>query len=402
MPELEDDDKKGKKGDKKGGGKEDSKKGKKDDGKGGKGGKDKGGKPGKDEDGKGKSPKGAKPALEIEKGSPSGVSLAEDKTEKSDKSEKSKKSEKSEKSEGSEGAPAKKGPMKPSDKGKKGLQKIPPPSESMLKAIADDGPVYAERYYNDEYEDDQEQRTYVEVEMFEHRLSNTGFGSPRGRGRGRGRGGPVISARGGRTGSPPPLHHESRSVHDEYYYEQCDPEAQQQLQCRDQQQFYGREREDQRQQPMRRSVTQVDAYYDESSGSHHFEGSYCEIADDAPQGGRPALQRVQAVPRQCSPLRQEPIVAESSCVAMAMNVGHAGPVLMQQQRSRSRGQLPPAGPTTGQRSRPSSRQSSRQASATSIIVPVAAIIVATDNADNPPPAGRRSPRGQRSRDWIDP
>ncbi|KAH7936376.1 hypothetical protein HPB52_021822 [Rhipicephalus sanguineus] len=43
-----------------------------------------------------------------------------------------------------------------------GPYKAPPPSETMLRAMAEPGPVYAERIYNDEYEDEEEGRNYVE------------------------------------------------------------------------------------------------------------------------------------------------------------------------------------------------------------------------------------------------
>lgn len=420
MPELEDDDKKGKKEDKKGG--KDDKKGKKDKdskensklGK-GKGGKEEKGK-GKD---KAKSPKEMAAAAGSAKESPSIASLPEDKSEKSEKSVTSKKSEKSEKSEGSEGAPAKKGALKPCDKGKKGITKMPPPSDTIIKAMTEEGPVYAERYYNDEYEDDEEQRNYVEVEMFEHKLSNTGVASPRGRGRGRGRGGPVIS-RGGRSTSPPPLHHESRSIHDEYYYEQCDPTAQhyEQEQLQPQQQLQHHQQQhhpqlQQHQQPMRRSVTRVDTYNDESSGSHHFEGSYYETMDEPTHGGHPAPQRHQSPPRSSSQYERmtyqpEPVVARTSSTALVMSVGQGYPAPMQhhqQARSRSRSPstaVPPAGPMPGQRSRPPSRQPSRQSTGTPIIVPVTAIIVGMDQMDTEHSSDRRSPRGTRSREYIDP
>ncbi|KAH8035638.1 hypothetical protein HPB51_007882 [Rhipicephalus microplus] len=50
-----------------------------------------------------------------------------------------------------------------------GPYKAPPPSETMLRAMAEPGPVYAERFYNDEYEDESEGRNYVELQMYQRR-----------------------------------------------------------------------------------------------------------------------------------------------------------------------------------------------------------------------------------------
>ncbi|KAH9366299.1 hypothetical protein HPB48_010286 [Haemaphysalis longicornis] len=94
-----------------------------------------------------------------------------------------------------------------------GPYKAPAPSESMLKAMASQGPVFAERFYNDDYEDADENRNYVEVQVFERTPSGTIISREPGGGEGGAR----------RTQSyyvdVPPVHVSARPAYDDYYEE---------------------------------------------------------------------------------------------------------------------------------------------------------------------------------------
>lgn len=60
----------------------------------------------------------------------------------------------------------------------RGPYRPPPPSEQMKRAMADTGPIYADRCYVEEYDDEEEGRNYVEVQMFERHRSDTRVNEP--------------------------------------------------------------------------------------------------------------------------------------------------------------------------------------------------------------------------------
>lgn len=285
MPEEEDDD------DKKGKGKKDKKDKKegKDDKK-DKGGKDKVKSPGKDSkkgshkgsakgSGKGSHKGSAKGSA---KGSPKAEKAVEEssdkKAEKSDKSEKSEKSDKSEKSEKNERdrererdrsrERERERPEKMREKSKKqmlGPYKAPPPSETMLRAMAEQGPVYAERIYNDEYEDEEEGRNYVEVQMYQRR-SGTNISE----------GGGVVGG-GGRGQTfyvdvPPPR--PPRPPAYDNYYPQERPPPRRELSERLEQQ----------------STTQQCVYYDDGSMQQRQQTSFFEDYEPVGPAGPPPRQ----------------------------------------------------------------------------------------------------------------
>ncbi|KAK8769187.1 hypothetical protein V5799_014349 [Amblyomma americanum] len=269
MPEEEeDDDKKGGK-DKKAG--KDDKKGGKDDKKGGKDDK----KAGKDDKkGKDKSPKSPKsPGKGSAKGSPKGEKKAPDASkEKVEKSEEP--SEKTEELKAKSYEKVKK-PMGP--------YRAPPPSDTMLKAMAESGPVYAERFYNDSYEDDQEGRNYVEVQMYERRsgtnISEGGARAPRG--------GQTfyVDVPPPRPPRPPPF--------DEYY---------------DERQHSRRDRME------RPSMSQQQMMYFDDGGtmSHRQEASFYDYQDQIPPAG--------PIPHQES---RRPIVLPPTTVVVNLSEGGA-------------------------------------------------------------------------------
>ncbi|KAG0420392.1 hypothetical protein HPB47_003519, partial [Ixodes persulcatus] len=153
-------------------------------------GKDKGGKKGK----KGKSSGESTPEKDKKKGdksskksvspkrtpSPQSLKGAPPLQVESSKADKAGKTDLSEKTSGTELSAVKRelereGAVPPKERGP---YRPPPPSEQMKRAMADTGPIYADRCYVEEYEDDEEGRNYVEVQMFERHRSDTRVNEP--------------------------------------------------------------------------------------------------------------------------------------------------------------------------------------------------------------------------------
>ncbi|XP_054931282.2 uncharacterized protein [Dermacentor andersoni] len=311
MPEEEDDDEK--KGKDKKGGKDDKKDDKKDK-KGGKDDKKDKDKGGKDKGGKEKSPKTPKsPGKGSTKGSAKGSVKGSPKSDKrveesSDrKIEKSEKSERSDKSEKSERVER---PDKPKEKPKRpalGAYKAPPPSETMLRAMAEPGPVYAERFYNDEYEDEQEGQNYVEVQMYQRRsATNISEGEGGGHGMGGGARGQTFYV------DVPPPRPPRPPAFDEYYVDEQPPPPPR------------RERSERLERP---NITQQSVFYDESCGGgalqRHRQDGYFDYSEPVgPVGSVPRLEP--------PPQSRRPIVLPPTTVVVNLSESGAPP--------------PPAGP----------------------------------------------------------
>ncbi|XP_075528445.1 uncharacterized protein LOC142560329 [Dermacentor variabilis] len=312
MPEEEDDDEK--KGKDKKGGKDDKKDDKKDK-KGGKDDKKDKDKGGKDKGGKEKHPKSPKSPAKASakasgKGSAKGSVKGSPKSDKrveesSDKIEKSERSDKSEKSERAERAD------KPQEKPKRpalGPYKAPPPSETMLRAMAEPGPVYAERFYNDEYEDEQEGRNYVEVQMYQRR---SGTNISEGEGGGHGMGGGGTRGQTFYVDVPPPRPPRPPAF-DEYYVDEQPPPP---------------PRRARSERLERQSMTQQPVFYDESCGGgtlqRQRQDAYFDYSEPAgPAGSVPRLEP--------PPQSRRPIVLPPTTVVVNL--------------SESGAPLPPAGP----------------------------------------------------------
>lgn len=54
-----------------------------------------------------------------------------------------------------------------------GPYRAPPPSKTMIMAMIETGPAYAECYFMNEYKNDEESHNYVEIQIFEIHCSAT-------------------------------------------------------------------------------------------------------------------------------------------------------------------------------------------------------------------------------------
>ncbi|XP_065301310.1 uncharacterized protein [Dermacentor albipictus] len=302
MPEEEDDDEK--KGKDKKGGKDDKKDDKKDK-KGGKDDKKDKDKGGKDKGGKEKSPKSPKTPKSAGKGSAKGSVKGSPKSDKCVEESSDKKTEKSERSDKSEKSERAERPDRPREKHQRpalGPYKAPPPSETMLRAMAEPGPVYAERFYNDEYEDEQQGRNYVEVQMYQRR-SGTNISEAEGGGHCMG---------GGARGQTfyvdvPPPRPPRPPAFDEYYVDEQPPPPPPR-----------RERSERLER--RPSMTQQSVFYDESGGTllRQRQDAYFDYPE--PVGPAGSVPRLEPPPQS-----RRPIVLPPTTVVVNLSESGAPP-----------------------------------------------------------------------------